>query len=98
MDKAVIYCRTGGDNSQFSLLAQQKRCADYCRTHGLRVTRVFLEEGKSGNDPKRPQLLKLLSYCQKNKDRIGFVIVHDATRLARGITQVLKVRAKLARY
>lgn len=46
----------------------------------------------------RPELIRLLDFCRKNKKEIGAVIVYRLDRLSRQTEDFLAIRRKLAEY
>jgi DNA invertase Pin-like site-specific DNA recombinase len=97
--KAVIYCRvssakqtTRGDG----LSSQETRCREFARYRGLEVVKVFKDDA-SGSAVTRPGMNAMLDYLRsKRKDHL-VVIIDDISRLARGLTAHLQLRADIAR-
>jgi DNA invertase Pin-like site-specific DNA recombinase len=82
---AVIYVRVSDPRQakNLSLGTQLSSCEDYCRREGYEILERFKEEGESAKTADRTELIKLLTYCRKNKGKVHFVVVHNLTRFAR---------------
>ena len=99
VQKAVIYSRvsTEEQTKNLSLDTQEKACLDYCRRYKYEVDRIFREEGVSAKTADRPELIKMLEYCHKNKNRIQYVVVYNLTRFSRNTRAHFSVREILLR-
>jgi DNA invertase Pin-like site-specific DNA recombinase len=80
---AVAYLRVAAlsPHSQPALIRQMDSCELYAQSTGLRISRLYVDVGQSGNRSDRPALTSLLREVWPR--RIKRVIVADATRLAR---------------
>ncbi|PIT98298.1 MAG: hypothetical protein COT71_01345 [Candidatus Andersenbacteria bacterium CG10_big_fil_rev_8_21_14_0_10_54_11] len=90
--KCVIYVRVS-DQSQVdgtSLTTQTAFCKEYAEKRGLKVVRVFREEGKSAKTLNRPELQRMLEYIRSKK--AGAVIVYDLSRFSRNLLNQLLAR------
>ena len=96
---AVIYVRvsTTEQVENYSLGWQERACRAFCAANGHEVDRVFVEEGASAKTSNRPQLQAMLTYCEKNGDRIDLVVVYKVDRLARNVEDHVAIKAALAR-
>jgi len=96
--KCVIYIRVSSDEqvNNFSLATQEDICRAAAERLGYTVDLVFSERGESAKTADRPELLKLLNYCHKNKNEIASVLVYRFDRIARQTTDHLSIRARLA--
>jgi DNA invertase Pin-like site-specific DNA recombinase len=94
---AVIYVRVSDPRQakNLSLGTQLSTCEDYCRREGFEVLERFKEEGESAKTADRTELIKLLTYCRKNKGKVHFVVVHNLTRFAREKFDHFSLRAHL---
>lgn len=98
MNKAIIYTRVSTDEQAkngLSLDGQLRACQDYAVHNDLEVARVFREEGESAKTTKRPQLMAMLDYCQKNKGQTKNLIIFKVDRLARQAEDHLIIKAAL---
>lgn len=104
--QAVVYVRVSTEDQVHgtSLDSQVKACREYAAKLGyqLPAENIFREEGVSAKLINRPELAQLLSFCAKNKGKIGACIVWKVDRLARNSeyhhiikAQLLKVGVKL---
>lgn len=100
MANVVIYYRVSSEDqvTQFGLDMQLNYCEKYCNGQGWNIIEKFCEEGESAKTADRPQLLSMIEYCRKNKDRIDYVVVHKVDRLARNVHDHMTIKAQLARY
>jgi site-specific DNA recombinase len=100
-NKAVIYIRVSSEEQveNFSLSTQEELCRRDAKYKGYEIDQVFREEGKSAKTiTGRPELLKLLDYCKKNKKDINAVYVYRLDRLSRQTSDYLAIRKKLFDY
>lgn len=83
--RAVIYCRvsTKEQTQNLSLPTQRAEYAKYCARNGYAVAETFIDEGESAKTADRPELIRLLEFCRKNKGRVQAVVVYNITRFAR---------------
>ncbi len=99
--KAVIYIRVSSEEQveNFSLATQEELCRRDAKYKGYEIVEVFREEGKSAKTILgRPELLKLLEYCRRNKKEIGAIFVYRLDRLSRQTSDYLSIRKRLAGY
>lgn len=99
--KALIYIRVSSEEQveNYSLGTQEEICKRTARLKGLEVVEVFREEGRSAkNIIGRPELIRLLDYCRKNKKEINAIIVYRIDRLSRQTEDFLAIRRKLNEY
>ena len=95
--KAVIYIRVSSEEQveNFSLKTQEEICRRDAKYKGYEVAEVFREEGKSAkNITGRPELLRLLDYCRKNKKEVKGVFVYRLDRLSRQTSDFLALRQR----
>lgn len=97
---AVIYCRvsTKEQVDNFSLENQQKICREYAARSGFVVVEVFVDEGESAKTTDRPDFLRMVNFCCKQKGKIDAVIVYKLDRFSRNVGDYQAIRAALARY
>jgi site-specific DNA recombinase len=95
--QAVIYCRvsTAEQTENMSLATQKKHCDDFCAREGFDVAVVFVERGESAKTAHRPELLKLVAYCQANKRTVRAVVVYSFSRFARNTSDHHQIRGML---
>lgn len=77
--KTVIYCRTA--TKEQSVEDMKEKCIQYAFSRGLRVDRIFTDEGFSANDLDRPSLAELKEYMKHNTG--GNLIINSFDRLFR---------------
>jgi site-specific DNA recombinase len=96
---AVIYIRVSTERQAkkgTSLETQVERCTAYAKKKEFRIVRTFKEEGESAKVADRPELLKMLSYLQSNKDSVDALIVYKLDRLSRNTDDQHKIMYKLS--
>jgi site-specific DNA recombinase len=98
MQRAVIYCRVSSKEqvANMSLSAQERACFEFCQRNGIEVDRVFVEEGESAKTADRTELKALLTYCQKNRGRVQFLVIAAVDRFARNSYDHAVLRRHLA--
>jgi site-specific DNA recombinase len=94
---AVIYVRVSTDEQveNTSLANQASACTAYSKARGIQVDRIFREEGRSAKTAQRPELGRLLEYCERNRKVIDLLVVHRFDRLARNVEDHLAIKATL---
>ncbi len=100
MSKAVIYTRVSTEEqvANYSLDFQKDLCLDFARRRGLEVIQVFKEEGASAKTVSgRPELLKLVKFCQRKDNKGMSVIVYKYDRWARNTSDGLGLMAILSK-
>ncbi len=95
----ILYLRVSSEEqvTNFSLTNQEEYCKREAERKGYEVLKIFREEGASAkNIVGRPELVKLLACCEKNKDKISALLVYRFDRLARETSDFLIIRKKLS--
>ncbi len=98
INQAVIYIRVSSEEQveNFSLGTQEEICRREAKNRGFEVAEVFREEGKSAKTiTGRPELLRMLEYCRKNKKTVQAIIVYRLDRLSRQTSDYLAIRKRL---
>jgi len=98
-NKAILYLRVSSEEQvdNFSLGTQEDICRKEAKKRDLEVVELFKEEGRSAKTiVGRPELIKLLEYCRKNKGQIEAVIVYRLDRISRQTADYLAIRKRLA--
>ena len=96
--QAVIYLRVSTEEQvdNFSLNTQEKICIQEAERRGMKVMKIFKEEGRSAkNISGRPVLIEMLEYCRKNKKTLDALIVYRIDRVSRQLQDYLSIRKKL---
>lgn len=98
--KIILYLRVSSDDQirNFSLDTQKDICTEYASRQGYEIDKIFREEGESAKTAKRPELIKMLDYCEQNKKEIVSVVVYRFDRMARNTLDHLAIKAKLALF
>lgn len=98
---AVLYLRVSTEEQvdNFSLGTQEEICRKEADRQGMRVVKIFREEGKSAKTiVGRPQLVEMLKYCRQNKKTLGAVFVYRLDRMSRKTADYLSIRKTLIGY
>lgn len=98
LKKAVVYIRVSSEEQveNFSLGTQEEICRKEATRRGYEVVEVFREEGKSAKTiTGRPELIKMLDYCRKNKKTIQAIFVYRLDRLSRQTQDYLAIRKRM---
>ncbi|MEM5405110.1 recombinase family protein [Paraburkholderia unamae] len=78
------YLRMSTDHQQYSTENQRMAIAEYARTHGMRVVRTYLDEGKSGlTISGRPGLKRLIAEVTQGCADFRAILVYDISRWGR---------------
>ena len=95
---AVAYLRVSSEEqvSNFSLENQEEYCIKEAERQGYKLLKIFKEEGKSAKTMNRPELVKMLDFCQKKINRMSAVFVYRYDRLSRDSYQSSAIRHKLS--
>jgi DNA invertase Pin-like site-specific DNA recombinase len=96
---AFAYLRCGSSDQRDCRVAlehQWRTCQLYARRRGLRITRVYIDPGTSGNNPRRPSLDRMLR--KLSLGQAHHLVMADDYRLARDMTLRLALQLEIARY
>lgn len=98
IETAVGYARTATikQDSKVKISVQEKRIKAYCIKNGVKLSKLYVDLGKSGSNINKPALQKMLSRCSKGD--IKYLIVFDISRISRDTKNYLTIKAILAKY
>src|SRR5690606_7086032 len=99
LERAVMYLRVSTEEQvdNYSLETQEDICRKDAERRNIEIVQVFREEGKSAKTIQgRPELIKLLEFCRRNKRTVDAVIVYRLDRISRQTADYLAIRKKLA--
>jgi site-specific DNA recombinase len=96
----IIYCRVSSKEQieGTSLESQEAACRDYAESKGMRVLRVFVEQGESAKFADRTELLELIDFCKEHKGRVQALLVWKIDRFARNTGDHFNIKAILLKY
>ncbi len=89
MDKAVIYARVSSEEQAkhgFSIENQKKVCTEFAQKNNYFIDKIFVDEGESAKNLNRPEIQKLMNYCNKKKNEIKAVVIWRLDRISRNTT------------
>lgn len=87
MKNALAYVRVSTKEQAekgLSIPAQLKAIREYANSNNFRVVEEYIDEGESAKTKDRPEFLKMMKRCQKDKT-IDAIIVHKLDRLCRNL-------------
>ncbi len=94
----IAYLRVSSKEQveNFSLGNQSEVCKRYIEHAGLKLlTEPFRDEGESAKNSDRPALIELLQYAEKNKGKIGYLVIPRLDRLNRNIGEFYMLKNRL---
>ena len=83
----LLYARVSTERQaekDLSIPAQLQIMREYAKKQGWGVIGHYVDEGESARTADRPELKRLLHYCQKQRG-VDLVLVHKIDRLARNL-------------
>ena len=86
MKLAVIYVRVSTEEQSkhgISIETQCKDCISFAEQKGYVVKQIFIDEGLSAKNLNRPEVQKLIKYCNNKQNNINAIIVWRLDRLSR---------------
>ena len=95
----VLYARVSTERQaerDLSIPAQLQIMREYAKKQGWFVSGHYVDEGESARTADRPELKRLLHYCQKHRD-VNVVLIHKIDRLARNVVDYATIKAVLKR-
>ena len=97
---AVIYVRVSSDEqvNGTSLDHQEEICRRYCKEKGFDAIEFFREEGASAKSSNRPEFLRAIEFCRKNKGKVGAFVVAKLDRFARNTNDHYMIRKILSDF
>lgn len=99
--RGVIYYRVSTeDQAQFgvSLDQQKKHCQAFADSNGIKIVRLFHDDGVSAKTTEREGLQELIKFCTLKNNNVDCVIVYKIDRLTRNVndyTNILMLLNKL---
>ena len=96
----VIYTRVSSKDQLegYSLESQEKICRTFAEKNNLQVLKIFKEEGESAKNADRTELREMLKYVEKNKNKIGKLIIYKVDRLARKNEDYYALKVMFKKY
>lgn len=101
-EQCLIYCRVSDTKQKIEgsgLESQEFRCRQYAAEKGYAVEQVFHDDVSGGGDfAKRPGMIALLNFLEKNR-RVPYVVIFDdLKRLARDTMFHWQLRHAIANF
>jgi len=102
--RGVIYLRTAikeqaPRKGQFHHLEQQENyCKKYAVAHGIKIVKIFRDDGASGMTMDRNGLQEMLKFCGQKSNKIDCVIVYGVDRLTRSSMDYSSIWVMLSGY
>lgn len=79
-----------------SVKKQERNIKNYCSKNGVKLTKVFVDNGCSGANLQRPALNELLT--EVSTDKIQQVVIYDADRLTRNRKDYITLKKLMEKY
>lgn len=102
LTNAILYCRVSDTKQKIEgsgLESQEFRCRQYAAEKGYNVDKVYHDDVSGGGDfAKRPGMIALLTYLEKNQATNYVVIFDDLKRLARDTMFHWQLRHAMANF
>ena len=98
---AVIYTRVSTTEQAkhgYSLVSQELECKKFADKEGIKVVKIYREEGISAKTTNRPQLQNLIKFCIENKKSINCIIVWKFDRFTRKLEDQIELFGKMQKY
>ncbi len=94
---AIYYCRVSSKEQVegTSLDTQERGCKELAERLNSQTLGAFIDKGESAKTANRPEFLKAIDYCKKN--RVDYFIVYKLDRFARNQEDHVMVRAILSK-
>ena len=95
--RAVIYTRvsTEEQTANLSLATQGEKCRAYCVENGFEIVQTFVDGGRSAKTTQRDAFQKMITFCTKRQNLIGYVVVQDLSRFSRNMEDQTKTMTQL---
>ena len=94
--KAALYARVSTDDKDQNPETQLLFLREYCELYGHEIVEIYVDEGKSGKDPNRPEFQRLMNEAtNKRKRRFDAVICLRLDRFMRSALYGLEATESL---
>jgi DNA invertase Pin-like site-specific DNA recombinase len=94
--KTALYARVSTDDKDQNPETQLLFLREYCDLYGHEIVEIFVDEGKSGKDPNRPEFQRMMTEAiSKRKRRFDAVICLRLDRFMRSALYGLKATEAL---
>jgi len=97
--RVALYIRVSTEEQAqegFSIRAQKNNLIDYCRVNDHEIVKIYIDDGYSAKDTKRPRLQELLKSA-KNKE-FDAVVVYKLDRFTRSVKDLYDLLEYLQSY
>lgn len=97
--RAALYIRVSTDEQAregFSIRAQKNQLVNYCRDYDYEIANIYIDDGFSAKDTKRPKLKELLQAAEERS--FDAVIVHKLDRFTRSVKDLYELLEFLQSY
>lgn len=96
--RVALYIRVSTDeqaNEGYSIRAQRSILVDYCKSNDYEIVNIYIDDGYSAKNTKRPQLQQLLTDARENK--FDAIIVYKLDRFTRSVRDLYELLEELQR-
>lgn len=97
--RVAIYIRVSTDEQAtegFSIRAQKNLLVDYCRVNEYEITKIYIDDGYSAKDTKRPRLQELLAAAAEKE--FDAVVVYKLDRFTRSVKDLYDLLEELNKH
>ncbi len=97
--RVVIYIRVSTDEQAidgYSIRGQKTQLIEYCRLHGYEIVYIYIDDGYSAKNTKRPQLQQLLEDAKAGK--FDAILVYKLDRFSRSVRDLYELLEQLKIY
>lgn len=93
--KAALYARVSTDDKDQNPETQLMILRDYCRIHDHEIIETFIDEGRSGKDPNRPEFQRLMKEATGKRRRFDAIVCLRLDRFMRSALYGLQATQEL---
>jgi site-specific DNA recombinase len=97
--KVAIYVRVSTDEQAaegYSIRAQKNQLVDYCRVNGYEIANIYIDDGYSAKDTKRPRLQAMLEAAKNGE--FNAVLVYKLDRFTRSVRDLYELLEYLQKH
>jgi len=90
----IVYYRVSTEDQAekgVSLAHQKRTCCEFAERNGIKVLKIFHDDGVSAKTTDRPGLKEMLTYCNAKKKYLDCLIVYKVDRLSRNVNDYTNI-------
>ena len=93
--RVALYARVSTDDKEQNPETQLLILRDYCRFQGHEIVESFVDEGRSGKDPNRPEFQRMMEEAKRKTRRFDGIVCLRLDRFMRSALYGLQVTQEL---